>query len=188
MATRGPQNIFSGEILPVAPKIEDPELDAFVRKLLDYLRRLTGKLARFSGGGGGTSTLKTLATTALSQADAVPFDVVWEASLWQDDIFSFTGPSTSITVLESGYYVVEVDWRIYKNFTDHRITVYVNGVSTELHYASYIPNADVDKHYSYMIPLILAANDVLTLRVQSSSDVGVVDGTRLLITKVGAPA
>lgn len=191
MTTRGPNNIFSGEPLPLIPDVKDPEMAAFLRNLIDYLRRLTGKLARFTGPAGvGSGAVKSLASHALLQIASGPsgaFDIVWESSLWQDDNFSFTGPSARITVLEAGFYGVEVDWRVAKNFADHRLHVNVNG-STQTYMESFVPGPEVDKTYSYMIPVVLAVNDVVTINVSSSSDVACEDGTRLLITKLGAPA
>lgn len=184
MATRGPNNIYSGEIMPVAPEIKDPELAAFHRNLLDYLRRLTGKLARFGGGGDGGTGVKSLASYALLQFDSAKFAIVWEASLWQDDIFTFSGPASQITVLESGNYTVEVDWCVFKNFSDHVLYIKVNG-SSSTYRESFLLTPDVGRTYSFMIPLVLNANDVVTIEIESSGDVGCQEGTRLLITKLG---
>lgn len=189
MTTRGPNNIFSGEPRPLIPDVKDPEMAAYLRNLDDYLRRLTGKLGRFTGPTGGTSSgaIKSLATYAGFQAASAPFDISWNASLWQDDNFDFLGPDTEITVLEAGFYVVEVDWRIAKNFSDHQLHTNING-STQTYMESFVPDPITGGTYSYMIPVVLAVNDIITINISSSSDVGCEDGTRLLISKLGASA
>ena len=186
MATKGPQNIYSGEILPVAPKVDDPEIDAFNRKLLDYLRRLTGKLARFSGG--STSALKAIALYfTVDQTDFVTGvkTLEWSEVIRHDtDTFQFASPSTDVTVLSSGDYVIEIDLRLLKNVA-HEVYVRING-SVPVYGAIHI-QADVDTSYSFMIPVSLNANDVINITIDSSTLLATqayADGTRLLITKI----
>ena len=186
MTTRGPQNIFSGEPLPVAPEVDNPEIDAFNRKLLDYLRRLTGKLARF--GGGSTSALKAIALYfTVDQSDFVTGIKIleWSNVIRQDsDTFQFSAPSTDITVLSAGDYVIEIDIRVLKN-VPHEIYVKINGTVLAYGKIRFVPSGD--DSYSYMIPVTLNANDVINITIDSSSIFATsayADGTRLLITKI----
>ena len=109
-------SLFSGEPLPVAPRVNQPEVAAFHRKLLDYLRRLTGKLEQYidvtGGGGGGTGTtgVPTIALWLSSDTGletsytAVNFD----KKLWLDST-EYTYTSGRITVVKKGLYLIEFD-------------------------------------------------------------------------------
>lgn len=188
MATRGPQNIFSGEILPVPPQLDDPESDAFNRKLIDYLRRLTGKLARFvdTGGSGAVSSIALCFDSDQSDFSTGIMLLSWTNQLHKNaEVFEFSAPSTEITVLSAGTYVVEIDVRLLKN-VQHLINVYVNGVRPN--YGKIVLQSDVDASYSFMIPVVLSANDVITIELDASAFGQVyayADGTRLLITRLG---
>lgn len=109
------KTIWSGEPLPIAPKIKDPELDHFVRKLLEYLRRLGAKLAQYpSGPGGGTSGTIPIFSAWLTADQTVDgTDVKWTAVLRRDAVYDHTldpvGNEQYVTVLEDGFYLVHVD-------------------------------------------------------------------------------
>lgn len=188
MATRGPQNIFSGEILPVPPQLDDPESDAFNRKLIDYLRRLTGKLARFvdTSGSGTVSSIALCFDSDQSDFITGAMILSWTNQLHKNaEVFEFSAPSTEITVLSAGTYVVEIDVRLLKN-VQHLINVYINGVRPN--YGKIVLQSDVDASYSFMIPVVLSANDVITIELDASAFGQVyayADGTRLLITRLG---
>ncbi|MHA2265859.1 MAG: hypothetical protein ACXAEN_25995, partial [Candidatus Thorarchaeota archaeon] len=56
--------LVSGEPMPIPPKVDDPELEAFHRKLMDYLRRLTTKLSNTEfGGSADVGVIETFAAT-----------------------------------------------------------------------------------------------------------------------------
>lgn len=108
----GGKTIFSGEPLPVAPPIKDPELNAFHRKLIDYLRRLTGKLNQYVGAGNG---LETFVTTIAGEANATlgsdwaPID--WTLDIRKDAVYehSISSNQEQITVLLAGLYIILCD-------------------------------------------------------------------------------
>lgn len=186
MATRGPQNIFSGEILPVAPKVDNPDVDAFNRKLLDYLRRLVGKLARFSGGGTTLQAIALYFTTNQSDYVGGLKTLEWDTVINQDvTVFQFTSPSTDVMILTAGFYVIEFDLRLEKN-TSTDIYVRVNGTVPAYGRINVVPSGG--DSYSFMIPINFNANDVVNITIDSSAFFAVnayADGTRLLITRLG---
>lgn len=186
MTTRGPTNILSGEIMPVAPDIKDPELAAFIRSLLDYLRRLTGKLARFGGGSGVVPTFAASLNGDQSIVGSV-LTIQWENVIHRDiGVYAFEAPSHEIMIREAGTYSVEIDVRLLKN-VPHVITVAVNGV-VPVYGTSLVKPGDADLSYSFMIPVVCAVNDVITVIVddQGFGNCTVeASGTRLLISKIG---
>jgi len=184
MATRGASNIYSGEPLPVPPKVDDVEVDAFNRKLIDYLRRLTGKLARFAGGGGSS----VLVFSAYIVSDYIPglatFDIPWTEILREDSIFSHSADGTSITVAQAGFYIVEVDFTPYKNFNPTVLEIQVNGVTPTWATSHFVVTSQ--DTYSSMTPLVLSAGDIVTTRIGNGTDMGLYQyGTRIVVSHIG---
>lgn len=118
-------SIFSGEPLPIAPRVDSNELSVFHRKLLDYLRRLSGILDREimpDGGGGGppsadTTPLIFSAFTDTTQDCGVSAEtiLVWNTTLRKDSIYDFTDDDGHIQLNRTGHYVVTVDIAFLKN-------------------------------------------------------------------------
>lgn len=187
MTTRG-MNIFSGEPLPVAPKAKDPETDAFYRKLLDYLRRLTAKLGRYidqPGASGVESAAMVKQNDQLLTGGT--YDVLlWGTIFWQDD--PFTLAEDSITINEDGRYLLHVDiafgkaldvtLKITQNGNDisHTFTYGYNSAATTLSLAS-------------SNPLALSAGDVIQVLVQGQlPDSVMAAGSRLTILRLDPEA
>jgi hypothetical protein len=113
--------IFSGEPLPIPPRRpNDPELEAFHRKVIDYLRRLTGKLNPFvdppDPPDGSPGTVQTfVAILEGDTADSVPvlpFPLEWTRCIHNDGgTYSHSGGTNpeEIKILQDGVYVVQVD-------------------------------------------------------------------------------
>lgn len=189
MTTRGPNNIFSGEPLPLVPNFTDPETAAFARNLIDYLRRLTGKLARFSGAGG--STVLEFAAYAQAQSLGVGAGVTagipWNVELRKDSLFTHATDSPAVRVSETGLYVVECDVQIFKNFAvDFSVSKTDNGgniISTPVYAGSHYPAPGVSESVSFMVPIQLSAGDYVSV-VMVQDDAFVSAGTRVWITKV----
>lgn len=188
MATRGQNNIFSGEPMPVAPKIDDPELAGFVRNLLDYLRRLTGKLAQFttsSGIGGAPAFAATLIVDQSNLGSALT--IQWTNVVHRDiDVFDFTTPDTDIIIRQQGEYSVEVDIQVLKN-VHHELTITVNGVTIDWSHSKFLPG-DADLSYSFMVPVHCDVGDVIQARLDCAPFGGIAveaSGTRILVTKLG---
>lgn len=112
--------IYSGEPLPIAPRVADPELEAFHRKILDYLRRLTAKLDGSGTGGtgppgppGASGPLPTLSLYSsldfFTSSSWVPIE--WNQALRHDAVYdhSIVQASYEIKVLENGFYLFFFD-------------------------------------------------------------------------------
>lgn len=189
------KRIFSGEPLPIPPKIDDPNVAAFHRKLIDYLRRLTGFLDRFATGGGGTGGAGVLVAAAykdVDQAYTVAGDTVvtWPVTLRVDSPFSFGGAPGKIAVSETGFYVLEVDLAIDKNINDVvRVVKTTGGVDSDIAW-SISPNENAVlgvgfELFSMMVPMNLVAGDIIAVHILPSSDSGqnlVAESCRLLLT------
>lgn len=107
--------LFSGEPLPLAPKIgDDVELDVFIRKLLDYIRRLGAKLSNPTFLPATAAQVRLF--SGLLSADEV-ISTAWEALLWErflrkdTDVFqhSITTNPDEITFLQDGFYTFLID-------------------------------------------------------------------------------
>lgn len=114
------KSIFSGEPLPLAPASKDAELAAFHRKLLDYLRRLSGQLNAYVGSGGTTPPAPGIVSfaSALDNDFAFDFDTVsyveWNFDLHIDAScfrHSTTNNPSEIEILQDGVYLICVDMR-----------------------------------------------------------------------------
>ena len=111
--------IYSGEPLPTAPRVKDPELAAFFRKLLDYLRRLTAKLDQGTGGNTPASRIQSFAarfSTDQNIAD-VYAAIIWEDEIHVDTCFDHVEDSSRVQVLCDGVYLVCVDLEISSDAT-----------------------------------------------------------------------
>ena len=194
MATRGASNIYSGEPLPVPPKVDDAEVDAFNRKLIDYLRRLTGKLARFSGG----SSSGTVSTVALSLSADYPGSLVdylipFDNQIQRDSIFELGATLGTVKVLQAGCYSVEHDVTIAKNFqVELRVARVDSGgaeITTEDYAYTSITGPSPGMTYSSCVPLQLSAGDYIGVFIRCTDGISVIDvwknGTRLLVTRLG---
>lgn len=110
-------SVFSGEPLPVAPRTGNAELDAFHRKVLDYLRRLGALLARFvdtTGGGEGTPSDSSLPVISLyigtdDQDLSGTYNAIgWTNTLWIDEE-AFEHSADVVSVVTDGLYLVLCD-------------------------------------------------------------------------------
>lgn len=193
------KRILSGEPLPVQPefkgdKISVPELNVFFRKLIDYIRRLTGKLDRIVENTG--SGLMPLIFSGYKTADSAVSDsayspVTWEAQLRIDEIYVHTPPSAVIQVLEDGLYEVEVDLRITDAIATYTKVSIVDSGGTEISTPAYAYsqfNVDKDNDtVSFMVPIVLSANDYVSVFVKAEGASGgnTLDqtGSRIMIIK-----
>lgn len=191
------RKIFSGEPLPIAPAIDDAELSAFHRKVLDYLRRLAAKIDQFGDNGGDAADGNVLVFAAYKDTedifdDTTPTPVPWDVVIRRDSIFNFTAPSAIIQVTEAGFYVVEVDLRPFKNlpFFVHVAKVDAGGSETDDIDYSYsgFPISNTEHNGSMMVPMELAANDRISVFAVSTGGTGdnawVVNGCRILVSRI----
>lgn len=199
MASRGPNNIFSGEPLPIAPKINDPEIDAFNRKLLDYLRRLVGKLSRFSNGDGGGTTVQVFAASTsvdLNPGAGATLPLPWDTEIRRDSIYTLSVGNTVIRVSETGFYVVEVDVTVNKNFQFRVMVSIVDSGGTEIVTEDYmksdVTGPSTGQTYSFMVPVNLTAGDYISTILYVTdgvNDAAILKlGTRVLVTKIADEA
>lgn len=108
--------LFSGEPLPVPPRGMNPETDAFYRKLIDYLRRLSGKIDRYAVGSGSVDAFVTTIAGDSDQAlGAGAYEPIeWTLDIHKDSPFghSISSDQEQITILTSGLYVFLCDLTI----------------------------------------------------------------------------
>lgn len=189
------KKIFSGEPLPVAPLVGSPEVDAFNRKLLDYLRRLTGKLDGLSlpppgGGSGNIPTYVGYFTEDQSlEASYAPID--WTTDLWIDDAYAHdTINPERIQVLSDGLYACFVDIEIAKSGfypVDVKIVIYHDDGSTTFSPLFGHGLAGTDT-FSMAVTLPLTANKAIAFFIQAPffpDPTGIkFEGTRLTILKL----
>jgi hypothetical protein len=192
------QRIFSGEPLPVPPNLKNPEADSFNRKLIDYLRRLSAKIDRFTGGGDGADgnvlVFAAYKSSTQSISDSAFDPITWDEVIRRDSIFTFTPGSAIIEVSETGFYVVEMDIMMFKNVTLELKLSTVDAGGTEIDdidygYSEYSPSLP-NLTLSVMIPVELNAGDRISLFGLSQLMAGANDvinsGTRLLISRISA--
>jgi hypothetical protein len=178
----GGKTIFSGEPLPLAPGVNDLELDAFHRKLLDYLRRLGAKLNQFVGQG----AVEALVAYIDTQSTFVSYtSISWDHTLWIDSPFENNG--TYIRVLVDGLYVFHVDVLVPEGFTLGNIVIELIGPSGTTFYPLFSLCRFETFSYAMTISLPLLADT--QIRVQLKTNIAVTDGlqasgTRLTIMRI----
>jgi len=191
------QRIFSGEPLPVPPNMKNPEVDAFNRKLIDYLRRLSAKIDRFTGTGGDAADGNVLVfaaykTKVQSVSDAAYDPITWDETIRSDTAFTFTPGQAVIQVNETGFYVVEVDLRMFKNVTlNTKLSTTDSGgtVITDIAwgFSQWTPSFP-DETMSAIIPVLLTAGDYISYLGFSQAGSGANDtlesGCRILISRI----
>jgi len=193
------QKIFSGEPLPVPPKVSDPEVDAFHRKLIDYLRRLAGKLGTYvddNPTGGANVTKAFIAypsetNTPDNAYSATSENIRWQNILRSDSIYTYDSTFAFIEVSEAGTYIVHCDVLTSKNFDTSFDVVISDGTGgidpatpsyvTTYPFLSGSPSGD---SWSFMCPLILTANQRIGVRITTVDQVLQHEGTRLVIEKL----
>lgn len=176
------KRIFSSEPLPIAPAISNVELEAFHRKVLDYLRRLAGKLDQFggvpgpagpagpqgppgTGGSGGVLVASGHLENDKLFSDTTPTPIEWDIVLRADSVFQFEPPTDFVKVLVAGHYVLMVDIQVFKNLP---ITTYVEAGGSNVGYGDGGHSISFPNHScSIMCPLNLAANDEVKILIQS---------------------
>lgn len=126
--------LYSGEPLPDPPRLDVenleelvPELDAFHRKIIDYLRRLGAKLSNVNYAppmSEGAEGFSVFCATLDVKSDFTPASATWEDIPWETlirkdtDVFSHsvsTNPG-EITVLKTGFYLVHLEVQVDSDF------------------------------------------------------------------------
>lgn len=175
--------IFSGEPLPIPPVTGDAELEAFHRKLIDYLRRLAGRLSRglISSGSGIESLAAVKDGDQVLTGSGAEDIVTWETLLWQDDAFSHE--TNGVRIRKAGRFLVHVDVGIGK--TGMEFAVRRNGVNLDYGYI-FTFNGVVDTlSYGSSTPVQLAVGDFLEVVVKAiNSESLFASSTRLVVLKL----
>lgn len=207
MSTRG-QKIFSGEPLPVPPRVDNAEIEAFHRKLIDYLRRLTAKIGTYvddtpTPTGGETHHKVFVAYPSETNSPdngygasgslGVPATEIvrWQNTIRSDSIYSYDSTYAFITVSETGTYVVHCDILTTKNFatTFRVVTTDALGVAdgNEPVYGEFYPylsgSASGDS-MSFMVPVELTAGQRIAVEITTDDQIIQHEGSRLFIEKM----
>lgn len=187
------RRIFSGEPMPVAPQVKEPELASFHYKLLEYLRRLAAKIDANTGTGDPGTGAATLVfganlTAAFEYDDSGYIPIVWDNVIRSDTPFSHS--AGTITLANTGFYVVELDLMIFKNLSTE-VSVRLNGVEIDWGHSKFTPNT-ADDTWSLMVPFTATSGDDLTLEIKNG--LGLANnflgeaGTRVLVAYYPAEA
>lgn len=130
------QYLHSGEPIPIPPEGDDADLNAYLRKLTDYLRRLTAKLSSniyAPPPAASTGSLATLALTLdgdLSKGNDME-TVVWDQVLRQDSAYTYsTGVVTFVT---AGLYLILAEINVLNGMTEYT-TQFIDGDAFVLPY------------------------------------------------------
>lgn len=176
--------LFSGETLPVAPKTQDPNIDAFNRKLLDYLRRLTAKLAGAIDVEG--ESVAAYVGTLSEDQTSVPyndhFEVKWTQDIWLDTGFyqhSEVTNNEEITVRTEGLYVIAFDVEHTVDTTlDFWVELYINGGYRTVEF-SYLLGLDPGLPGSMVVTIPMVEGTKFRIRGNRETD-GTVTGSLYL--------
>lgn len=177
------KTVFSGEPLPVPPAVGNAELEAFHRKLVDYLRRLGAKISQFVEGAGQGTVMCFAAYRTAAQTLASTYDgVEWTTELRKDPAYEH---STSVnpdrvTIKLPGFYVVLVDLEGTDQFE----------ALVELRLGSETGDVIFSKSYvsvagcvSASVPLPLIADTVVVVKARGIGDLEE-SGSRITIIRL----
>lgn len=186
MASRG--FLFSGEPLPLVPdRSDDPELAAFHRKLIDYLRRLTSKLqnATFDFEGALDTFLAVLSTDQVISSHPTYAGITWDTVIRSDDSYTFTEGGSLLTVNQDGFYVVFVDLEVTRTVNTDLDSWVVSALGNKLSY-SHMRTSDDDGEHTIVVPMSLRAAN--RFEIQAKKITGVVEmqleGCRFAVVRV----
>lgn len=178
--------IFSGEPLPIAPKVDNPELDSFHRKILDYLRRIGAKLGSSefpTGGASGGAALDLLSlildgdqSTSSSWAN-----VTWGTEI-RRDTQCFQWSSDTVTVLKEGLYLILLNFKYIFDLTDEFQAKITESTLGDLGYS--FASETGGSQCNLFVPVNLGPNDSFVVKVQDDGPRDLhEDGTRLFIAR-----
>lgn len=179
--------------MPIAPKVDDPELASFHRKLLDYLRRITTKLSNteFGGGGGDVETFAATMTLDFDLGNNVWTDVEWDDPLRMDAFYSHSATTNpeQITLLQAGLYLVLCDLHV-EGESEWYMQI-ANGDDDVLSYSYYMHNSAVVDFQTGTIacPIFAPANGVIKIQGKAvGNHVCVKEHCRITILYLGTLA
>lgn len=198
MTSRG-NKLFSGEPLPIPPRLDNAEMEAFHRKLIDYLRRLAAKLGRVidlppndptDPSDGGVGVVESIAVWLEGDASldtGVPATIDWDHLLWEtSDALTWDSESPEfISIHKSGLYVAHLDVGIGK--TKYLFELIGGDDALIDHSKVYAYNGAVDKlSFSASVPFKLDSAGSIRVQVTPDSS-GLIYGyaTRLTVIRLG---
>lgn len=194
---------FSGDPLPIAPAMGDGsdssiaasnfiELEAFNRKLLEYLRRLGLHLSNpdLVTTPSGTSGVESLVVVATSDIDisGTPDTIVWNRILREDAPFSYDTSTGVVTINEDGFYLFMVDFHCPDDnvFT----TEFYDGTTTYPYGRTRIQEAtpnNVWPQTSCAVPMHLHATQTMEFRAINANGASFeAETTRMTVLKLGS--
>lgn len=188
------KSIFSGEPLPVAPHVDDANVDSFYRKLIDYLRRLSAKLDKVTGGNQGGGEVSTFA--AVSREDqSIDTDYTsfnWTRELHKDPCYDHDESNLpeTIGILCDGFYVIHTDYEFTGAvgcLINTDVLVFDGSAEGELDYSlGTITLTAANITHSRSIPLALRAGSEIEIRAKRTGDPinALKAGTRITVIKL----
>lgn len=182
--------IFSGEPLPQPPKAVNAEHDAFFRKLMDYLRRLAGKIDQYAVGGSATDTYVGTISGDTNQALGTAYESIeWTQDIHKDAAYehSTTSNQDKITILQNGLYLILCDITVVTGPT-FPVQARVKLVSPDgfVKYSLAEINAIGTLSLAVTVPLVSGAQIYIVAQDSGGTGGNVIepDGTRITIVKL----
>lgn len=178
--------IISGEPLPTPPRALDPEVDAYNRKIIDYLRRLSAKLQALLNGAGSAVECYSAWFDASQTVAAAYATITWNKDLHVDGPYShsMTVDPGKITVVLDGLYLVCCDLQV-----DAAVQGAIKLTNTNTGAVSYVKfgysNSGAET-LSMAIPLPLIAGITIEVQLQDSLGTTTVNtlGSRITILRL----
>ena len=191
---------FSGDPLPVAPRLADGEgeslkqnfieIERFNEKLLEYLRRLGLHLSNpdvvTTPSGPAVESLVVVRITSDQTLSGDPADVIWNQQLRADAPFVYDTSTGIVTIQEDGFYLFLVDLHMQD---DARFTLEFYDGTTTYPYGRVVSDSGLATFYqsSCSVPMHLHATQTMQVRISDASGSRIQQQTmRMTVLKLGS--
>jgi hypothetical protein len=184
--------LYSGEPLPIPPP-DTPEVEAFTRKLLDYLRRLSAKLSSTIYSISNIGTIDSFAAGLAADQDIPTTNwtgIDWDDPLRADSAFTHSATTNpdEITLAQEGFYALFLNLQLVVPPSDVELRL-VNQDAQVLDYSIFTQATDTINAagVAYMCPFFAAAGGKIEVQIKVATGGDDIESeqTRLLIMRLG---
>lgn len=184
------QYLHSGEPIPIPPEGDDADLNAYLRKLTDYLRRLTAKLSSniyAPPPAAGTGSLATLALTLDGDYNMTSGmeTIAWDQVLRQDSAYTYA--SGVVTFVTAGLYLILAEINVQNNNTEYT-TQFIDGDATVPTYAQgslQIASTGVLVQNTQHIVVLMHAAQTIAFQANTGGDDIEEEYSRMTVIRLG---